>query len=127
MFWWILGAVALIVFAYLGYATYLGMILRWEDEHTVGLAYYGLPLVERRAFRERLRQHARRLKPILWVTNRGAKLDFRTARIQYQGVSAPKGSCSVESFARAQAYQPRPEDVFVATQMKCGTTWMQHV
>jgi hypothetical protein len=49
------------------------------------------------------------------------------ARIQYPGVSGPGGSCSAETFARAAAYRPRPEDVFVATQMKCGTTWMQHV
>src|SRR5205814_1503930 len=55
------------------------------------------------------------------------KLDFRKARIQYKGVSAPTESCSLESFARAEAYQPRPEDIFVVTQMRCGTTWMQHI
>jgi hypothetical protein len=37
------------------------------------------------------------------------------------------GSCDAESCERATSYAPRPEDVFVATQMKCGTTWMQHV
>ena len=42
-------------------------------------------------------------------------------------MSGPTGSCSVETFKAAAEYAPRPEDVFVVTQMKCGTTWMQHV
>jgi hypothetical protein len=67
------------------------------------------------------------LRPILWLNARGGKLDFRKVRIVYKDISAPTGSCSVETFAKAEAYQPRPEDVFVVTQMRCGTTWMQHV
>jgi hypothetical protein len=35
--------------------------------------------------------------------------------------------CSPRTFAAARRYEPRPEDVFVATQMKCGTTWMQQI
>ncbi len=35
--------------------------------------------------------------------------------------------CSEESFQQADEYTARPEDIFVVTQMKCGTTWMQHV
>jgi hypothetical protein len=30
-------------------------------------------------------------------------------------------------FERANKYQPGPEDVFIATQMRCGTTWIQQV
>ena len=39
------------------------------------------------------------------------KLDFRKARIQYKGVSAPTESCSLESFAQAEAYRPLADDV----------------
>jgi hypothetical protein len=56
-----------------------------------------------------------------------ARVDFRRARITYNGVAGPAGSCSVESFRRGAEYPAQPEDIFVVTQMKCGTTWMQHV
>lgn len=121
---WLVGAV---IVGYVAYSTYLAMVLKWEDEQTVGLAYYGRTLAERNAFKDRLRAHARRLRPILALNARLAKLDFSRARIQYRGVSAPTGSCSEASFALAASYSPRPDDVFVVTQMKCGTTWMQHV
>lgn len=125
--WWILIAVGVVGVLYVVMGLYLALVLRWEDDRTVGLQYYGLPPDGRERFKRRLRVHARLLAPILWLNARAARFDFRRARIQYKGVSAPPGSCSVESFARADAYQPRADDVFVATQMKCGTTWMQHV
>jgi hypothetical protein len=125
--WWFLATLAALVVLFVVQGIYLAWVLKWEDERTVGLAYYGRPPAERERFRRTLRRHAVLLSPIIWLNGRLATLDFRKARIQYKGVSAPTGSCSVESFAHAEAYQPRPEDIFVVTQMKCGTTWMQHV
>lgn len=125
--WWIVGIAAALFVGYLAYGVYLAMVLKWEDEQTVGLNYYGLPPAGRAAFKEKLRVHARRLAPILRLNAKMARLDFARARIQLDGVSGPSGSCSVESFTFARDYTPRAEDVFVVTQMKCGTTWMQHV
>lgn len=125
--WWILGLVILAFVAWMVMGTYLAGVLKWEDEHSVGLAYYGLPPEGRAQFKETLRKHARRLAPIIALNSKLAKLDFNKSRISYKGVSGPMGSCSEETFAKANAYTPRPEDVFVVTQMKCGTTWMQHV
>lgn len=105
---------------------YLSAILKWEHEKSVGLAYYGLPLKERAAFKRRLRLHAFLLSPILWLSSK-SKLTFQKASFKHRGIAGPAGSCSAESFARADSYQPTPQDIFVVTQMKCGTTWMQHV
>ena len=121
---WGLGAVVGLYFAW---SIYLALVLRWEDEHTVGLAYYGRPLAERTRFKKSLRLHAVLLAPLLWINSKLAKVDFRRVRVQVQGTSFPGGSCSVYSVSKAIAYAPRPEDVFIVTQMKCGTTWMQHV
>jgi hypothetical protein len=124
--WWILGILGLLFVLYMAAAVYLAMVLRWEDEQTVGLNYYGRPPAGRAAYKQELRAKAQRLAPLLKMMS-SSKLDLRKARIQYKGVSGPTGSCSVESFQRGAEYQPRAEDVFVVTQMKCGTTWMQHV
>jgi Sulfotransferase domain len=121
--WWLVIGVAF----FLIQAIHLALVLKWEDEQTVGLNYYGLPLAGRNRFKRKLRIHAMILRPILWLNARSGKLDFRKARIVYKDISAPTGSCSLETFAKAETYQPRPEDVFVVTQMRCGTTWMQHV
>lgn len=120
----VVGAVAVLAVVQL---IYLAVVLRWEDEQTVGLGYYGLPPADRERFKRTLRAHARLLAPVLRVMTRLSRLDFRRSRIQFRGVSGPSGSCTAETFAAAAAYRPRPEDVFVVTQMKCGTTWMQHV
>jgi hypothetical protein len=121
---WGLGAV---VALYVVMGIYLATVLKWEDEQTVGLKYYGRSKAERERFKRTLAVHSALLAPILWLNGRLTQADFRRVRIQYKGVSAPAGSCSVESFQRAESYTPVPEDVFVVTQMKCGTTWMQHV
>ncbi len=123
----LLWLLALAVIAYIAYTTYMATVMKQEDEQSVGLGYYGLPLAERHAFKERLRTHARRLRPILALNAKLTKLDFARSRIEYKGVSGPSGSCSAETFAAAANYTPKDNDVFVVTQMKCGTTWMQHV
>ncbi len=123
----LLEGLAALVVLYVLASVYLAVVLRWEDERTLGLGYYGQPPAERDRFKRRLRLHAALLAPLLWLNGRMARLDFRRARFQVQGVSGPTGSCSKESFEQAAGYAPRPEDVFVVTQMKCGTTWMLHV
>jgi len=105
---------------------YLGVVLRWADETSVGLAYYGLSPADRARYKRTLTRHAAFLAPILRL-GRLSPVDLRKVRFQYRGISGPVGTCSAESFAKGAAYQPRPEDVFVVTQMKCGTTWMQHL
>jgi hypothetical protein len=46
---------------------------------------------------------------------------------EYEGVCGPPRVSSPAVFARARTYTPRPEDLFVVTQMRCGTTWMQQM
>lgn len=122
--WWTLGS---LLGLYVLGTVYLALVLRWEDERTRGLAYYGKGPDGRAAYRRWLRFHALLLAPLLRVNSQLAKVDFRRVRLRFRDVSLPMGSCDAASAERAAAYQPRPEDVFVVTQMKCGTTWMEHV
>src|SRR5437867_1357723 len=125
--WWTVAVLGTLFLLFIIESTYLVIALKWAEDRTIGLNYYGLAPEARDRFKKRLRLHATLLKPILWLNRRSGKLDLSKGRIQYKGVSAPSGTCSLESFQKADAYQARPEDIFVATQMKCGTTWMQHV
>jgi len=106
---------------------YLAGVLAWEDQRTRGTSYYGLSPAERDRFKRTLRWHARLLAPILRLLGRLSKPDLSRAGFRFKGIAGPKGTCTEESFARGAAYSPEPTDVFVATQMKCGTTWMQHL
>jgi hypothetical protein len=125
--WLALKLVGLLFGLYILWTVYLAVILRWEDERTVGLAYYGLPPAQRERFKERLRFHARLLAPLLNINGRLAKVDFRRVRVQHRGVSFPAGSCDAATLERATSWVPKADDIVVATQMKCGTTWMEHV
>ena len=120
----VVGAVALFLLVQF---VYLVAVLTWGDEKTRGLGYYGLAPAERVRFKEKLARHARLLRPILALFARTSKFTFERASFRHQGIAGPRGTCTEASFARGAAYAPRPEDVFVATQMKCGTTWMQHL
>ncbi len=123
-FFTVLGALVLVYFLF---GIYLALVIRWGDERTIGLGYYGRSPRERERFKRVLGIHAAILAPFLRLAAWTSKLDLRRARIHYRGTSAPSGSCSAETFSSAESYEPRPEDIFVVTQMKCGTTWMQHV
>jgi hypothetical protein len=50
-------------------------------------------------------------------------IDERT--IEDHFFQLPLGVRTTETMQYAKNYKPEPIDVFVATQMKCGTTWMQ--
>jgi len=108
-------------------AIWLSVVLASGDQATRGLGYYGRPPAERDAFRDGLRRQARLLAPILGLIGRVSKFSFEQASFRARGIAGPKGTCTEESFEAGAAYAPTDDDVFVVTQMKCGTTWMQHV
>lgn len=121
---WIIGIVlGLILLS----TIHMALVLRWQDEHTVGVRYYGLSAADRGRFKRRLRFHAAFLGPIQAFYGSFGKVDFKRVRFMFHDVSLPSGSCDVASASRADTYQPGAEDIFVATQMKCGTTWMEHI
>ena len=106
---------------------YLTAVMAWSDRATNGLGYYGRSASDREAFRLALRRHAFVLQPLIRLLARLAPTTLERATFVVDGVPGPRGSCSEESFEAAMNYAPSGDDVFVVTQMKCGTTWMQHV
>ena len=106
---------------------YLVWYLQWESGKTSGMAYYGKPLIERRALKARIRRYSLFAMPIVRLLAAINRKRATMPQFEYQGVCGPPKVSAPDVFARAQQYQPRPEDVFVATQMRCGTTWMQQI
>ncbi|HEY2804487.1 MAG TPA: sulfotransferase domain-containing protein [Gemmatimonadales bacterium] len=124
----LIGKAALVFIGlYVAWTIYLAFVLRWEDDRSVGLGYYGRDRKGRERFRRQLKLHALLLSPILRFNSKLTRMDFKRARVTVRDVSFPAGSCDTASVERAVSYQPQPQDVFVVTQMKCGTTWMEHV
>lgn len=109
---------------------YFTWYIAWESAHRKGLNYYGRPLAERRAFREQIRRRSALLLPFVrFQANMQAasKKEAQIPSFLYEGVCGPSYSASPESFRAAASHRSTERDLFVATQMKCGTTWMQQV
>jgi hypothetical protein len=120
----LLGALLLL---FIVQVIYFATVLVWSTARTRGLGYYGLPPAGRTAFKASLRRHSAFLQPMILVAGRLSTFSFTRASIRSAGLTAPTGTCTEASFSAAVEYCPHDEDVFVVTQMKCGTTWMQHV
>jgi hypothetical protein len=125
MIWF--GVIAGVVLVCLASLVYVTIYLRWEAQETAGMAYYGRPLAERRALKRRIRWYSLPALPVVHLLAAMARKNSNMPTFEFEGVSGPTKVSSPEVFARAKSYQPRPEDVFVVTQMRCGTTWMQQV
>lgn len=122
-----LGILAGVILLIVANALYLGWYLHWERRHSSGMAYYGKPLVERRALKRRIRWRSLPIWPYVRLVAFCRRGKATMPVFEYQGVCGPPGAASPEVFERAAAYKPRSEDVFVVTQMRCGTTWMQQL
>lgn len=106
---------------------YLRWYLRWEAAHTSGTQYYRKPLRERRALKRRIRRYSFPVVPFVNLLGWANRSRLTLPSFEYRGVYGPAGIASPAVFERAAAYVPRAEDVFVVTQMRCGTTWMQQL
>jgi hypothetical protein len=125
MIWWGAAIAALLLFA--GSLLYLVVYLRWEEKQTAGMAYYGLSLAERRALKRRISRYSFPARPVVRLLALALRQRLTMPSFEFEGVSGPTKVSSPEVFAKAKNYRPQPEDVFVATQMRCGTTWMQQL
>jgi Sulfotransferase domain len=122
-----LGILTAILILLVADFVYLVWYLQWESRHTSGMAYYGKTLAERRALKRRIRLYSLPAMPLVAVLATCNRKRATMPVFEYEGVCGPPKVSSPEVFERAKNYQPRPEDIFVATQMRCGTTWMQQL
>lgn len=122
-----LAIVATAVTLVIANIVYLAWFFGWVERQTAGAAYFRRPVAERRALKRRIRLLSLPTLPLMKLLSGGAKAQKALPGFEFEGVCGPQKVCTPEAFARAKAYVPQPEDVFVATQMRCGTTWMQQV
>lgn len=106
---------------------YVVWYFRWEARNTTGMAYYGRSLPSRRALKRRIRCYSLPAMPLIRLLAFMSRKRLTMPVFDYEGVSGPPRVSSPEVFARARQYQPQAQDVFVVTQMRCGTTWMQQL
>lgn len=101
-------------------------LFAWHHLNTRGLAYFGRKQQERAQFKRRLARIGRVITPLM-APFKGQFADPNRLAQRREGLYIPSNTSNKESFARAIAYRPQARDVFVVTQMKCGTTWMQQL
>ena len=124
---WLGALAAALTIVAVANVAYLAWYFHWERRNTSGMAYYGRPLAERRALKHRMRRLSWPAKPFVRLLALMARSRTTMPAFDYEGVAGPTTVSSPEIFERARRYRPRPEDVFVVTQMRSGTTWMQQL
>ncbi len=113
-------------FLVLTYFFYLGFMMLYFELKTRGDNYFALPLAERRRLRTKIQKHGRFIYPFFVLVAKVFRLSTPPL-MRYKGVTGPFMMSSKKSYRFTKNHQPQSNDIFVATQMKCGTTWMQQV
>lgn len=121
----VLALLSLIPLGFAAAALTLVRFQRWYVRATSGVSYFGRTSEGRRAFAAEVRHRGRRAT---WIAARIARLHNPKppVGVELLGITAPP-QCTPKDFARAVHYEAEEGDVFVVTQMKCGTTWMQQI
>ncbi|MDF1815644.1 MAG: sulfotransferase domain-containing protein [Verrucomicrobiales bacterium] len=98
----------------------------WHHSRTKGLAYFGGTRLERQRFRTQVSVIGKILRALFGFMG-GKNPDPNQYTNQLNGLYLPANVCSKASLEFASRYEPKSNDVFVVTPMKCGTTWMQQI
>jgi aryl sulfotransferase len=122
----VLGVLLSIVLAVMAAGLYVAVYFRWYFRCTRGTAYFGKPLAERRAIKEAIRRRSRTAVRLMTLLSRITRDGFVLVA-RYHGITAPRFKCSRDTLRKAFRYDFEARDIVVATQMKCGTTWMQQL
>ena len=123
---WIGTIVALVAIVVAG-LLYLTWYMQWTVRKTRGMAYFGRPRRERRALKRRIALLGLPALPLVWLLAIARRRRATMPSFDYDGVHGPPGVSSRALFEGARQYRPTAHDVFVVTQMRCGTTWMQQL
>ena len=122
---WVLISLVVGMVALLAGALHILIAMTWVRRQTLYDSYFRRPLAERRALKAQLARRSRSVLPLLRLVPRGLIPPLPT-RV-YDGIHIPTLICPPHQVERALSYEPNVRDVFVATQMKCGTTWGQQI
>lgn len=122
----ILFILAIAVALLLAAVFYLVVLFCWWGARTAGMRYFGLPIARRRAFRARVRRYGVLVRPLLGL-GIGKLVRPEWLDLHQAGLTVPGSACSKASLAAALTWRPGAGDIVIATQMKCGTTWMQQI
>jgi hypothetical protein len=106
---------------------YLFAYFRWQTKRTAGDSYFSQPYAERLALQNTMSWHGKLLLPLVGILLKLLRRPDKVSGFTYQGVAGPPVTCSKDSFQSAQQYPASTDDIFVVSQMKSGTTWLQQI
>lgn len=121
----LLIVVAVVGIGVLAYAGFLLHSILWLRREVAGDRFFARTLAGRRALRDEIRRRSRLVVRLIEPLTRIVRI--RPPSGSYRGVVFPLLACPKTAFVASTRYRPQRGDVFVATQMKCGTTWMQQI
>lgn len=122
--WWlaVISPLLLLFIAFI-YAT---VFQYWYSQKTRGDRYFALPLAQRLQFRNTLKTHGILLLPLYRFMAKGIKTR-KIPSVGFRHIKAPSAIASPETFSKAVAFPASETDIFIASFMKSGTTWVQNI